>query len=958
VRVESEVDHGSTFTVTIPLGAAHLPADRVEAARRLTSTGLRGEVYVEEALRWLPGTQNADLGTRDGARLADGADTAPHPAHFAFRDSPPRILLADDNADMREYVGRLLSRRYEVEAVSDGLEALNAARERTPDLVLTDVMMPRLDGFGLLKELRSDERLKTVPVILLSARAGEEASVEGIDSGADDYLIKPFSARELVARVDAHLKMAGLRAEGEKALRESEAKLAIELADSQQLQHISSSLIRDDNIDVLYDEVLDAARSLMRSDMASIQWLSRERNELFLLAQHGFAPESAKFWEWVQAEDTTSCGVALARGEPVIVPDVELWDFVAGTEDLAHYRLSGIRAMLSTPLISRNGRLVGVMSTHWREVHQPSERELRLLDVLARQAADLIERRTAEEALRESEKKYRTLFDSIDEGFCTIEVLFDENERAVDYRFLQVSPSFERQTGIINAPGRRMREIAPQQEEYWFEIYGRVALTGEPIRFERGAKELGNRFYDVYAFRVEDPQLRRVGILFNDITERKRHERRQEFLLKLSDALRPLHDAVEIQARACQILGEQMQVDRAYFVEVSEAENYARVREHYGRSDSPSMVGAYRLADYGWSVPIMRRDETIVFADVHHAECVPPEYRPALLAIQIVAHIAVPLVRGGVVVGVLCVTEPTPRAWTADEVNIMREVADRLWATAERARAEEALRRAHEELEQKVLERTRELRDANAKLQTEIIERKRSEAARAELLQRLVTAQEDERRRISRELHDTLGQYLTALQFELQMVKGLDGCPADVAEGITKMRAAALEMDEEVERLSFELRPLALDDLGLEDALRRHVQEWAASSGIAVDLHAKNLDHRRLPAHVESTVYRVVQEALTNVRRHAEATRVSLIVERRRKELLAIIEDDGRGFDLEAVSGSAGGQRKLGLMGMLERAALVGGNLDVETEPGAGATGYLRIPLDFDQGDGGSTSHA
>ena len=125
--------------------------------------------------------------------------------------------------------------------------------------------------------------------------------------------------------------------------------------------------------------------------------------------------------------------------------------------------------------------------------------------------------------MRESEQNYRMLFESIDEGFCTIEVLFDQNEKPVDYRFLQISPSFERQTGIKNAAGRRMREIAPRHEEHWFEIYGRIALTGEPMRFENEAKQLG-RWYDVYAFRVEDPRRRRVGILFNDITERKRAE--------------------------------------------------------------------------------------------------------------------------------------------------------------------------------------------------------------------------------------------------------------------------------------------------------------------------------------------------------------------------------------------------------------------------------------------------
>jgi PAS domain S-box-containing protein len=125
--------------------------------------------------------------------------------------------------------------------------------------------------------------------------------------------------------------------------------------------------------------------------------------------------------------------------------------------------------------------------------------------------------------LRESEQNYRMLFESIDEGFCTIEVLFDQNQKPVDYRFLQINPSFERQTGIKNAAGRRMREIAPQHEEHWFEIYGRIALTGEAMRFENEAKQL-ERWYDVYAFRVEDPKSRRVGILFNDITERKRGE--------------------------------------------------------------------------------------------------------------------------------------------------------------------------------------------------------------------------------------------------------------------------------------------------------------------------------------------------------------------------------------------------------------------------------------------------
>jgi PAS domain S-box-containing protein len=202
VRVESEVGRGSSFIVSLPLGKAHLPADRIEPARVASPAGLRTEGYLEEAGRWLP----------------DDGETAPLRAERTA--SGRRILLADDNADMRDYVRRLLAESgHDVEAVADGLHALSAAQARKPDLVLTDVMMPGLDGFGLLRELRADPALQDVPIILVSARAGEEARIEGMQAGADDYLIKPFSARELLARVESHLKMARFRRDTAEAVR-------------------------------------------------------------------------------------------------------------------------------------------------------------------------------------------------------------------------------------------------------------------------------------------------------------------------------------------------------------------------------------------------------------------------------------------------------------------------------------------------------------------------------------------------------------------------------------------------------------------------------------------------------------------------------------------------------------------------------------------------------------------
>ncbi|MDZ8086856.1 MAG: ATP-binding protein [Nostoc sp. DedQUE12b] len=215
VNVTSVLGAGSCFTVSIPTGYAHLPPDRISAPRTLASTALGATPYLEEALRWLPEEAGEQGGRGAGEQGSRGAGEQEVFSLLPLCPSAPsaRILLADDNADMRDYVKRLLSQQYEVESVPDGLAALDSARGRVPDLVLTDVMMPGLDGFGLLQALRADPLTQKVPIILLSARAGEEARVEGLEAGADDYLIKPFSARELLARVEAALKMARLRQE-------------------------------------------------------------------------------------------------------------------------------------------------------------------------------------------------------------------------------------------------------------------------------------------------------------------------------------------------------------------------------------------------------------------------------------------------------------------------------------------------------------------------------------------------------------------------------------------------------------------------------------------------------------------------------------------------------------------------------------------------------------------------
>ena len=217
IGVTSEVDRGTVFQVRLPFGVAHLPTERIKAEAVARSGVAGAQAYVQEALRWMPSS--------GGTHLPALPDSPPPVESRRFAGSfGARVLLADDNADMRDYVRELLSPAYVVEAVGDGEQALIAARRDPPDMVISDVMMPRLSGLGLLEALREDPQLRDIPVILLSARAGEEARIEGLEGGADDYLVKPFSARELSARVGAHLALRQAHRDSIASLRESEQR--------------------------------------------------------------------------------------------------------------------------------------------------------------------------------------------------------------------------------------------------------------------------------------------------------------------------------------------------------------------------------------------------------------------------------------------------------------------------------------------------------------------------------------------------------------------------------------------------------------------------------------------------------------------------------------------------------------------------------------------------------------
>jgi PAS domain S-box-containing protein len=220
VSVTSVLGGGSCFSVAIPTGANHLPKEAIRTSRTLTPATLDYIPYLEETQRWVV----EEVGDKkEGISNSSLPETA-------------RILLVDDNADMRDYVKRLLSSDYQVETVTDGNAALNAARDHPPDLILTDVMMPGIDGFELLRSLRCNPKTQEIPIILLSARAGEESRIEGLAAGADDYLVKPFSARELLAHVEASLKLSQLRQAAQKQEQALRIKAEAALNERQQAE--------------------------------------------------------------------------------------------------------------------------------------------------------------------------------------------------------------------------------------------------------------------------------------------------------------------------------------------------------------------------------------------------------------------------------------------------------------------------------------------------------------------------------------------------------------------------------------------------------------------------------------------------------------------------------------------------------------------------------------------------
>jgi PAS domain S-box-containing protein len=681
----------------------------------------------------------------------------------------------------------------------------------------------------------------------------------------------------------------------------TERKLAeADLAATTFLRDAAARLAAEENIQRLYKEVLFAAITIVRADAGMVQILDEETQDLLLLASQGFDRAMTEHFRRVSANSGTPWGVALRKKEQAFV-NIDAPESADPDGSLRMHVEAGYRSVLSKPLVSLSGKPIGLVSAHWREPHHlPSQRELRYLDLLSHLAADLIERRQTEKALRQSEERLRLLLENLPGGAAFIV------DRDLRYLLAEGEALYAAGFRPQDLVGKTIFEALPAELAATYEPLFRRALAGETFAHEHEAHG-GSYVSRGTPLRSADGEVYAVLAVSYDISERKRMEER----------LRASEERLRLTVESV--------TDYAIFT-----------LDIDGRINSWN-VGAERMFGYTGEEALGQHAE-IIFTPEDRAAGVPTaEMRQAREAGRasderwhvrrdgtrfFVSGVSAPLREGGKLTGY---------------VKIARDLT-------RQKQAEEELVRAHGELEGRVQERTRELREMNLSLTKEIAERVTAQERARALLRRLVTVQEDERRRIARDLHDHLGQQLTALQLNLASHRESCGGDAERGREIEQIEALARAIDAEVDFLAWELRPAALDTLGLATALENFVRQWSDHTGVEAEFHAAGLKDAGLPPAAEINLYRIAQEALNNISKHAAARRVSVILERRDGLTTLVVEDDGRGFttDGQTVPRADGGG--LGLIGMQERAALVGGKFDIESSPGKGTTVYASVP--------------
>lgn len=487
----------------------------------------------------------------------------------------------------------------------------------------------------------------------------------------------------------------------EEALRQSEGRLADETEALTRLNELNARVGLLSDLSEGLEEILDAIILLVGADKGNIRLL--EGDVLKMIVQRGFRQKDIDPHREVSIGDSARSRALLSDGL-VVIEDIETDPVGAPYRDFA--RVAGFRAVVTVVLSARGGKPLGIISTHYTKPHRPDPQTLRRLNLYARQAADLIERKQAEQALRESEERYRSLIRIMPAPVAL--------HLGPDHRFSIVSDAFRVMSGGRTLTGMTPGEAYPEVvgQGIFLDRLDEVFTTGKPwisletpARFNRWGADTGSSWFNIRYEPVHDANGRVIGVLnlSVDVTDQVRARRelerlleRQAFRVRLADTLRPLENTIDIQRNASRLLGEHLEVDRVMYAEVEgPVDDNFTISAGYRRSDMPRATRHHRFADYGdYVVPALRQGKTIAVADVKEV----PEHTEAHLAayenVAIGAYVVVPLVKGGRIAAYLVVNQRHPRNWTAEEVEMVEETAERTWQAVERAKAETALQRS------------------------------------------------------------------------------------------------------------------------------------------------------------------------------------------------------------------------------------------------------------------------
>jgi PAS domain S-box-containing protein len=785
-----------------------------------------------------------------------------------------KLLIVDDNPDNLVELNALLSEAFPgagIYKALNGKDGIASALSEAPDVIILDIVMPDMDGLEVCSNLKSDDRVKHIPVILLTeAGDDKEIRVKSLQSGADAFLAKPFDDIELRVQVSAMLR-----------IKESEDKLRRE---SEYLSRLVGNETRE---------------------------LAEKLKE--------------------QKKNAKNLRVTLEKLEKSRIASLNLM------EDLR---------------------------------------------------SEIDSRKKSEEELKVSESKFRSLFTSMQEGFALHKIICDEKGRPVDYRFLDVNPAFEKLTGLSadKTIGRTVLELMPETEHIWIREYGKVALEMKEFGFEHYSRALG-RFYRVLAF---SPVRGQFATLFEDVTEQRKAEKA---IRDSEQKFRIIFESVGSGLIYMSKTGEIIDVNPAFEKMTGYKKEWLTGKNVISLSSSILTTGetSYILealkdtfkGKRALSFPFSFNDhylngstffsegKNMIIAVVNDVtdQKKAEEERYALLLRQnailgaipdIIMEVNLDMVYtwaneagnnffGNDVIGKRADHYFEGRQKTYDIVQPLFMGDDTPVYVESWQRRKDGEKRllawwckTLKNKDDKVIGGLSSARDITDSKNKELeIEKSREQLQHLNLY--LQKAREEERKLISRELHDQLGQLLTAIKIDLGSLKLWLDDKRILRQRIQKISELISESIGTVKHLTSELRPHILDDLGLIAALEWYASEFSQRTGIKLNLKLnKEIEPENEFALV---IFRIFQEAMTNIARHSRACSAEIVLSMITKYILLVIHDDGSGLPEDVKLSS----RSYGLLNMHERAKEIGGTLEIDSGPGQGTKITLKIPWGWEQ---------